>query len=675
MKKKICQFLSIAVLIATAFYLPAENASAASGDVWYKVFSRPFYSNYGDREVLGMAEFGGTVYAAVGRGAAPYSANIYRLESEACKLWDCFTPLWACDIRVDEMPMEVFKSKLYVGTAQGEVWRTDGLKWMNWENVTGNWFDASVDDMAVFNVMGADHLYIIADGIRCTSDGTSWGKPVNLPDPKIHDVESLEVFDGYLYAGAGLSFKKGAEDWKGIQLWRTKNGKDWSLFKEVEAPMLAAFSVPEHVHALKAFNGYLYVGEYHGQGLYRTDGKKSMQVCMYPCMEYIDTKVVKGGGVYRLVEHDNTLYLGMNDWFETDDYLGDYLLYSSPDGKQWSAGTGYPVVDSDSQAVGCLLSYGKKLYVGLEGRPFTDGTLEICALGPAPAPSCAIKAVNKSVVNAVLKISGIVTAIHEHTPHLPDLRVLPPIGPRPPPPNGDELPEWEFTLVRNMISAVEGIEVPPEVEEIKELVIANLDLVDAEVGLAMSILVEAASDYDGEAVEVRDHSDVIDEVLAHLENALVLCEEASSLLSLMYEKPTSVYVDIKPGSCPNPLNKKSEGLLPVAILGTKDFDVTAIDPSSIKLSRDPVSCFAEPIRWSYEDVATPFDGERCDCHDHDGDGYLDLTLKFDIQELVSCLALESLVAGQPVPLTLTGNLTEEHSNTPIEGQDCILILK
>lgn len=225
-----------------------------------------------------------------------------------------------------------------------------------------------------------------------------------------------------------------------------------------------------------------------------------------------------------------------------------------------------------------------------------------------------------------------------------------------------------------MIDAVDGIEVPPEVVETKQLVLADLDLVDAEVGLAMSILYEA-TDHDVESLQILDEAEIIDEVLGHLENALALCEEASSLLSLMYEKPTSVYVDIKPGSCPNPLNMKSGGLLPVAILGTEDFDVTAIDPSSVKLSRDPVSCFAEPIRWSYEDVATPFDGESCDCHDYDGDGYLDLTLKFDTQELVSCLALESLVAGEPVPLTLTGNLMEEHGNTPIEGQDCILILK
>lgn len=135
----------------------------------------------------------------------------------------------------------------------------------------------------------------------------------------------------------------------------------------------------------------------------------------------------------------------------------------------------------------------------------------------------------------------------------------------------------------------------------------------------------------------------------------------------------SISVDIKPGSCPNPLNLKSKGVLPVAILGTEDLDVTTIDPDTIKLTREPVDCFVQPIHWSCEDVATPFEGELCDCHDLNGDGYMDLTLKFDTQELVSCLALEE-VAGETIPLKLTGNLKEEDGGTPITGEDCVQVL-
>jgi len=42
--------------------------------------------------------------------------------------------------------------------------------------------------------------------------------------------------------------------------------------------------------------------------------------------------------------------------------------------------------------------------------------------------------------------------------------------------------------------------------------------------------------------------------------------------------PLEVLVDIKPGSYPNPLNVKSKGVLPVAILGTTAFDVSDVCP-------------------------------------------------------------------------------------------------
>ena len=136
-----------------------------------------------------------------------------------------------------------------------------------------------------------------------------------------------------------------------------------------------------------------------------------------------------------------------------------------------------------------------------------------------------------------------------------------------------------------------------------------------------------------------------------------------------------VYTDIKPGSCPNPLNLKSKGVLPVAVLGTEDFDVTTIDPVSIVLTREGYEDFGvSPLRWSLEDVATPFDGELCECHDLDGDGYLDLTLKFDTQALVETLNLAE-AAGETIPLILTGNLKEEEGGTPIRGSDCIKILE
>ena len=131
-----------------------------------------------------------------------------------------------------------------------------------------------------------------------------------------------------------------------------------------------------------------------------------------------------------------------------------------------------------------------------------------------------------------------------------------------------------------------------------------------------------------------------------------------------------VEVDIKPGSCPNPLNVKSKGVLPVALLGTEDFDVGDVNITTLSLE----GIF--PIRYAFEDVATALapleEKEECylDCNDLGPDGFEDLTLKFDRQEIVAAI-VEEVEDGKCVVLQLTGNLMD---GTPIEGEDVILIL-
>jgi hypothetical protein len=135
-----------------------------------------------------------------------------------------------------------------------------------------------------------------------------------------------------------------------------------------------------------------------------------------------------------------------------------------------------------------------------------------------------------------------------------------------------------------------------------------------------------------------------------------------------------VPVDIKPGSCPNPFNGKSKGVVPVAVLGTKDFDVTTIDPGTIQLTREAYDVGVPPLRWALEDVGTPFEGELCDCHDLNGDGWLDLTLKFKTQEVKETLGMGGEV-GNTIPLLVIGHLTEDAGGTPFEGADCMRVLK
>jgi hypothetical protein len=61
----------------------------------------------------------------------------------------------------------------------------------------------------------------------------------------------------------------------------------------------------------------------------------------------------------------------------------------------------------------------------------------------------------------------------------------------------------------------------------------------------------------------------------------------------------AVAVDVRPRGCPNPINRKARGVLPVAILGTADFDVSEIDPTTVRLAGVP------PAGFGFEDVATP----------------------------------------------------------------------
>ena len=141
--------------------------------------------------------------------------------------------------------------------------------------------------------------------------------------------------------------------------------------------------------------------------------------------------------------------------------------------------------------------------------------------------------------------------------------------------------------------------------------------------------------------------------------------------------PTAESIDIKPGSCPNSFKGK-RGVLPVAVIGTADLDVTDIDLSSLALSRaDGGGGFVAPLegprgpRSRFEDVATPFGGEVCDCHDLEGDGILDLSLKFDTEALALALDLGALPDGDLVELVVTGNLLD---GTPIEGSDCVRLV-
>ena len=129
----------------------------------------------------------------------------------------------------------------------------------------------------------------------------------------------------------------------------------------------------------------------------------------------------------------------------------------------------------------------------------------------------------------------------------------------------------------------------------------------------------------------------------------------------------AVSVDIKPGGCPNRLNVKSRGVVPVAVLGTDDFYVTDLDPASIRLEG------VSPVRSSIEDVTGPAYpvSDEATCGDaEEPDGFPDLVLKFRTRALVNILG--DVNDGERRLLKLTSTLFD---GTPVRGEDVVLIVK
>jgi len=152
-----------------------------------------------------------------------------------------------------------------------------------------------------------------------------------------------------------------------------------------------------------------------------------------------------------------------------------------------------------------------------------------------------------------------------------------------------------------------------------------------------------------------------------------------------------VPADIKPMGCPNPLNVGSKGVLPFAILGTSDLDVTAIDPKTVTLAGVVILSKQEawkmgkkirtlvselsPLRWSLEDVGTPYEPfagkiDPYQCNDLGPDGHLDIVFKFDTQVIAA--SLSDVEDKEVITLQLRGQLLD---GTEISGEDVVIIRK
>ena len=81
----------------------------------------------------------------------------------------------------------------------------------------------------------------------------------------------------------------------------------------------------------------------------------------------------------------------------------------------------------------------------------------------------------------------------------------------------------------------------------------------------------------------------------------------------------NVEIDIRPGSAFNPINVNSKGLLPVAIFGSPNFDVSQIDRPNVDF---------DIFEVNGSTLAT-----RCNIDNVDGDGIDDMVCFFKIQDI------------------------------------------
>jgi hypothetical protein len=117
-------------------------------------------------------------------------------------------------------------------------------------------------------------------------------------------------------------------------------------------------------------------------------------------------------------------------------------------------------------------------------------------------------------------------------------------------------------------------------------------------------------------------------------------------------------IDVRPGSDRNPLNVSERGVLPVALLGSASLPAGQVDPATLRLEG------VRPLRWAYEDVASPT-----------RDGFPDLVLHFDARAVSASVASRlgrTPSDGERVVVFLRGSLRGTAST--LEGTDTVLFL-
>jgi len=125
-------------------------------------------------------------------------------------------------------------------------------------------------------------------------------------------------------------------------------------------------------------------------------------------------------------------------------------------------------------------------------------------------------------------------------------------------------------------------------------------------------------------------------------------------LSIEFTPEQRVDIDIKPGSVPNSINLCSEGVLPIAILGSANFDATRVEPETVRVADAGVKLVGKSGKL------------LCHVEDVNSDGLSDLVC----QVLVSDMAVD--LGTTDTQATMRAQTVD---GTFVRGTDSINVVK